>query len=145
MKFDAVGTAGERSWMLVFESGDRVLEHLLRFAAGADVRTCRVSGIGALAEATIAFFDRDARRYEEIPVAEQVEVLGLVGNITRGPDADRRAHLHVTLGRRDGSTLGGHFIDGTVWPTLEVFVVETASDIGRAIDAESGLPLCTLE
>lgn len=147
MKFDSIGTVNERAWLLAFESGDRVLDELLRFAAAADARTCRLSGIGALSEASIAFFDRDSRRYEEIPVAEQVEVLTLLGSITLGPEGDRRVHLHATLGRRDGSTLGGHFVDGTVWPTLELFVIEVAADVRRAVDPESGLPLidCTLE
>ncbi len=144
MKYDMVGTAEQRVWLLVFEAGDRVLEAILRFANEADVRACEVRGIGALSDVSIAFFDRDSRRYEELPVSEQVEVLALLGNITLGPEAERRAHLHVTLGRRDGTTLGGHFIDGTVWPTLEVFVRETAGVIRRTADPESGLALIDL-
>lgn len=145
MKYDVVGDAHQRAWLLVFEAGDRVLEDILSFAAEAQLRAGRVSGIGALSEAEIAFFDRDSRRYEEIPVGEQVEVLAMLGNITLGPESERRAHLHVTLGRRDGSTLGGHFINGTVWPTLELFVIEMTSEVRRVLDLESGLPLCTLE
>ncbi len=145
MKYDVVGDAHQRVWLLVFEAGDRVLEGILSFAAEAQLRAGRVSGIGALSEAEIAFFDRDSRRYEEIPVGEQVEVLAMLGNITLGPESERRAHLHVTLGRRDGSTLGGHFINGTVWPTLELFVIEMTSEVRRVLDLESGLPLCTLE
>jgi predicted DNA-binding protein with PD1-like motif len=139
-----IDTAEHRGWLLVFEAGDQVLEGILRFAAEADVRACHVSGIGAFSDATIAFFDRDSRSYKNIPVAEQVEVLALLGNITLGPEAEWRSHLHVTLARRDGSVLGGHFVDATVRPTLEVFVRETAAVIRRTPDPESGLALIQL-
>ena len=141
MKYDMIGTAEHRVWLLVFEADDRVLEGILRFAAEADVGACHVSGIGAFSDATIAFFDRDSLGYEHIPVAKQVEVLALLGNITLGPEGEWRAHIHVTLSRRDGSTLGGHFIDATVWPTLEVFVRETTAVIRRSLEPESQLPL----
>ena len=140
-----IGSPDARIWLLVFDAGDAVLEGLLSFASETDVRTSRVNGIGAFSECSIAFFDRDSRAYEEIPVSEQVEVLSLLGNITLGPEGRHRLHVHVTLGRRDGSTLGGHFLDGRVWPTLEVFVTETTGTIARAVDEDSGLPLCTLE
>lgn len=145
MKYEMIGTPESRRWLLVFESGDRVLDALLAFAAEAGVRACEVSGIGALSSCAIAFFDRETSTYEEIPVPEQTEVLSLLGNITLGPDGGHRLHAHVTLGRRDGSTLGGHFLDGQVWPTLELFVREMGASVGRRIDEESGLPLCTLE
>ena len=144
MKYDMIGTSEHRMWVLVFEAGDHVIEEIQSFATATDIHTCHVSGIGAFSGTRIAFFDRDSRRYEEIPVDEQVEVLALVGNITGGPETERRVHLHVTLGRRDGSTLGGHLLDGTVWPTLELFVIETTANLRRQIDPESGLPLIDL-
>ena len=48
------------------------------------------------------------------------EVLSLAGDIAlegRQP----KLHLHAVLGRRDGSTVGGHLLTGVVRPTLEAF------------------------
>jgi predicted DNA-binding protein with PD1-like motif len=145
VRYESVGTPRRRAWALVFEAGDTVLEGLHTFATEVEARTSRVTGIGACSEATIAFFDRGTRHYDEIPVPEQVEVLSLIGNLTLDPAADHRFHLHAVLGRRDGSTLGGHFVNGTVWPTLEVFVEETSAVLERRTDPESGLPLIVLE
>ena len=69
-------------------------------------------------QARLGFFDRDARDYVPIPVGGQVEVLSLVGDVAEQDDQPV-VHLHAVLGRRDGSTIGGHLLRGEVWPTLE--------------------------
>ena len=145
MNHEMIGTPEARAWLLVFESGDQVSDELLRFALEADVRACHISGIGAFSECRLAFFDRASRAYEEIPIDEQVEVLSLLGNLTIGPGGEHRLHAHATVGRRDGTTLGGHLLAARVWPTLELFVTESRATIQRRVDEESGLPLCTLE
>lgn len=141
MRYASVGTPEQRAWALVFDGGDSVLAGLVGFAGEVEARSASVSGIGALSAATIAFFDRRTRRYEEIPVGDQVEVLSLLGSLSLDQEGEYRFHLHATLGRKDGSTLGGHFIDGVVWPTLEVFVTETSAVLQRRLDPDSGLPL----
>jgi predicted DNA-binding protein with PD1-like motif len=55
----------------------------------------------------------------------QTEVLSLVGEITT-ENGEPLVHGHVVLGRRDGSTLGGHLLRGVVRPILIVTVNEWA-------------------
>ncbi|MFQ8434101.1 PCC domain-containing protein [Amaricoccus sp. W119] len=50
-------------------------------------------------------------------------------------------HVHVVLGRRDGSALAGHLKSGEVRPTLEIIVTETPSHLRRTYDATTGLTL----
>jgi predicted DNA-binding protein with PD1-like motif len=50
-------------------------------------------------------------------------------------------HLHAVLGRRDGSTIGGHLLRGEVWPTLEVIVAEVGPELTKRIDPQTGLAL----
>jgi predicted DNA-binding protein with PD1-like motif len=49
------------------------------------------------------------------------------------------------LGRRDGSTLGGHLIEAHVRPTLEAIVIESPAHLHRCHDAETGLALIRLD
>jgi predicted DNA-binding protein with PD1-like motif len=51
------------------------------------------------------------------PVAEEVEVLSLLGDVA-DHDGQAEPHLHAVLGRQDGSAIGGHLLRGEVWPTL---------------------------
>jgi predicted DNA-binding protein with PD1-like motif len=50
----------------------------------------------------------------------------------------------VTLGRADGSALGGHLFEGRAGATLELFVEELPGEVRRAEDAATGLPLLDL-
>ncbi len=43
-----------------------------------------------------------------------------------------------------GSAHGGHFLDGRVWPTLEMIVTETPAPLRRTHDPETGLALLDL-
>lgn len=126
--------------MLVFEREDEIVETLLAFARGERIGAATLTGLGAFREATLAYFDRGRHDYVPIPVHEQVEVASLLGNIGR-QDGEPRAHLHGVLGRPDGSALAGHVLDGRVWPTLEVVLVEGEGELRRAIDEETGVPL----
>lgn len=131
---------GIRMFAVVFQSGDEVSEGLLRFAGEHRVTSAGFTAIGAFSRVTLAFFDPEKKEYEEIPVEQQVEVLMLAGNIANYK-GQPRVHAHVIVGLRDGSTRGGHLMDATVRPTLEVLVTETPGHLRRRVDAETGLPL----
>lgn len=129
-----------RTYTLVFESGDSVVDELLAFAAEHDLSASHLTAIGAFRGAMLGFYDVAAKRFEEIPVEEQVEVVSMTGNITRY-EASTQLHAHVVLGRRDGSTVGGHLLGATVHPTLEMMLVETPGTLQRRHDEATGLPL----
>jgi predicted DNA-binding protein with PD1-like motif len=77
-------------------------------------------------------------------VEEQVEVLSLTGDISLAPDATPQLHVHVVLGKHDGTAHGGHLLEAEVRPTLEVVVTETPANLRRRQDPESGLALIAL-
>jgi uncharacterized protein len=78
--------------------------------------------------------------YDPIPVGEQVEVLSLIGNITQS-EGKPKVHTHAVLGMRDGTAIGGHLMEGHVWPTLEITLDVLPVTIERVIDEETRLPL----
>jgi len=129
--------APQRSFLLVFDKGDDVLATLRAFAASQAIRGASFVALGAFRSATIAYWNPATKEYEQIAVDEQVEVLSLAGNL------GNKIHAHVTLGRRDGSTLGGHLIAATVFPTLEMTVVAYDEAIVRETDEETALSLIT--
>jgi uncharacterized protein len=56
-------------------------------------------------------------------------------------DGAPATHAHVVLGRRDGSTVGGHLLHAAVWPTLEVMLHELPAHLQKRYDPEPGLTL----
>jgi uncharacterized protein len=131
---------GARTYAVVFDTDDEVSEGLLRFAKENEITGASFTAIGAFRRATLAFFDLDTNEYERIPVDEQVEVLTLAGNIGRH-EGEPKVHAHVVVGKRDGTTRGGHLLDAHVRPTLEVVVTETPEHLRRVEDPATGLPL----
>jgi predicted DNA-binding protein with PD1-like motif len=131
---------GGRTFVLVFEKGDGAMAGLHSFARDHGLTAARFTAIGAFSDAKLGYFDRERKDYAEIDVREQVEVLSLLGDVAV-EDGDARVHAHVVLGRSDGSALGGHLLEGHVWPTLEVVLDESPAHLRKRSDPETGLAL----
>lgn len=132
---------GQRTYVLVLETDDEVMACLDQFAAAEKVGAAQMTAIGALAGATLMYFDWDSKDYRRIPVSEQVEVASLIGDIAEGPDGKPSIHVHLVVGRRDGTAMAGHLAEARVRPTLELIVTESPTHLRKVKDAESGLPL----
>lgn len=133
----------ERIFVLAFEAGDEFVEAIRQFATEQKVNAGWFNGLGAFREATIAYFLLEEKRYEEIPIVEQVEVASLTGNLALKDDAIV-VHAHVVLGRRDGAALAGHLVRGVVCPTLELMLIEAQHLLMRKRDPQFELPLLDL-
>ena len=140
MRHQLINEAPERTFALVFERGDDVMSNLQGFAAEQGLTASRFTAIGAFERATLGYFDWERKDYEHIPVEEQVEVLALTGDVAL-EGTKPKVHAHVVLGRRDGSTVGGHLLEARVRPTLEVLLVDAPSHLCRVHDPVSGLAL----
>lgn len=139
MKAKTLSYDGGTLRALIFETGDEVVSVLADFARRENIRAARFTGIGAFRSAKLAYFDWETKDYVPIPVEEQVEVLVLAGDLAW--DGDKPvAHVHVVLGRRDGTTVGGHLSAAVVRPTLELMFTQ-AGALERRHDSESGLAL----
>ena len=132
---------GRRSFAIVFGTGDEVAGGLFAFAHEHGVSGAYFTGIGALREVTLGYWDWETKDYRPIPVREQVEVLSLAGNIALAPDAGPKVHAHVVVGKADGTAHGGHLLEGHVRPTLEVFLVESPRHLRRTHDPTTGLAM----
>ncbi|MBX3028541.1 MAG: DNA-binding protein [Chloroflexi bacterium] len=137
-----------RTHAVVFDEGDEVMTGLRAFAAETGADAASLVAIGAFSDVTLGYFDLAAKDYRRIPVREQVEVVSLVGNITRAQDDDdptRTVHAHVVVARADGAALGGHLLEAYVRPTLEVIATESPRHLRRRHDPATGLALIDVD
>ncbi|KXK62790.1 hypothetical protein AWW66_06275 [Micromonospora rosaria] len=142
MRMTELTDGGCRVIVVAVDKGEDAVEVVNEVAARSDVRGARVTAVGGFRRAEVGYFDRDARDYLRIPVAEQVEVLSLLGDVAESQGRPA-LHVHAVLGRRDGSTVGGHLLRGEVWPTLEVIISEVGGSLVKRVDPETGLALLT--
>lgn len=130
----------ETTHVLVFGTDDEVVSTLEAFAREHEITAAHFTAIGAFRELTLGYFDWERKEYEEIPLAEQVEVLTLAGDVAL-KGAEPSVHAHVVVGKRDGSAHGGHLVEARVRPTLELVLVESPAQLRKEHDPETGLAL----
>lgn len=75
---------------------------------------------------------------------EQCELLSLVGDVAEGQDGPI-VHVHAVLGLSDGTTRGGHLLEGRVFPTLEAIVTETPAELRKILRPDIGIALIDLD
>jgi uncharacterized protein len=143
MKYQLIHDGDLKSWAVVLDPGDEVIASLCRFAREARLTASQISAIGAFSDATIGFFVLEKKDYNKIHINEQVEVLSLLGDVAL-QGADPKLHLHVVLGKHDGTAHGGHLLKAHVQPTLEVIVTEAPKHLVRTFDSATGLALINL-
>lgn len=132
---------GQRTYVVVLETGDEIMASLKSFAAEERIKTAQFTAIGALSDVVLMYFDWEKKEYLRIPMREQVEVASMIGDMVEDPDGKPSLHVHLVVGRRDGSAMAGHLGDAHVRPTLEAIVTESPSYLRKVKDLESGLAL----
>ncbi len=109
---------------------------LLAFVREKQITAGHFTAIGAVSKAVIGFFDRKSRDYTKTSQDGQAEVLSLIGDVAVTEKGESGVHAHMVLGLPDGSAKGGHLIEATVWPTLEVVLTESPE--APAADVSAG-------
>lgn len=135
-----VDTEAEKTWAIIFETGEEAMAGLVAFAEKQSIESAHFTAIGAFSRAVLGYFDWETKQYARIPVDEQAEVITLLGDIAV-EDGKPKVHAHAALAKRGGVTVGGHFIEGHVRPTLEVMLSRTPATLERKFDPASGIAL----
>jgi predicted DNA-binding protein with PD1-like motif len=114
---------------------------LKQFIAAENISAAQLTAIGAFSDLVLMYFDWQKKEYLRIPVREQVEVASLIGDVAQAPSGKPALHVHLVVGKRDGSAMAGHLGEAHVRPTLEVILTESPAHLRKVHDPESGLAL----
>ena len=132
---------GQSTHAVVLETGEEVMDCLQKFATAERIFAAQITAIGAFSDLVLLYFDWEKKDYLRIPVREQVEVASLVGDIAQAPSGAPALHIHLVVGKRDGSALAGHLGEAHVRPTLEVIITESPAHLRKVKDEVTGLAL----
>lgn len=132
------------TYLVRLETGEEVISSLRNFANAYRIGFGAVRAIGTFQRITLGYYDLDTKSYQHKDLEEPVEVLNMTGNITKREDGQRHVHAHVTVGRSDYTTLGGHVVEATVGPTVEAVIETVPTTIRRRHDPDTNLELWDL-
>jgi hypothetical protein len=144
MKTKVVQAGPDTVVVAVLDPGDDAVAALSDLARERRLASSQITAVGAFERAVVGWFDRAEKEYRRIPIDEQCEVLSLVGDIAESADGPQ-LHTHAVLGLSDGTTRGGHLLEGLVWPTLEVVIRESPTPLHKTSRPEIGLALIDLD
>ena len=132
-------------YFLVFERGEEVFAVLSAFCEQNDVHWAQFSGIGAVEDVEIGYYDLPNRQYVFRAEKGPFEVANMDGNVAEFNEAPL-IHAHAVLSRCDESLecVGGHLRKATVAVTLEVCMWVVTQPLLREFDDEIDLNLISI-
>ncbi|NJE25047.1 DUF296 domain-containing protein [Thermococcus sp. MV5] len=132
-----------RAFLFRVPEGKELLSFINKFAKKHNVLIGTVSVIGTLRDPKIGYFEEDKKQYKVIELKGTYELVSALGNISLKDD-EPFAHIHVSLGDKEGRMLGGHLVEGEVF-VAEVFIQELLGELLERKPKENGLALWDAE
>ena len=116
-----------RTYLFKLPKGKDLLEELIDFCHDNQVKCGVVSVVGAVSNATIAYYDQSKKKFEKAQIDEELELLNLTGNISI-QDNRPMVHAHVTLADKEHAVIGGHLLPGTKIFVCEAYIQELVGE-----------------
>lgn len=145
MQFESLDDSST-AFLVVLDAGEELISVLEQFAdQHAGGREVSFTGLGAASSVHLLAFDVEAQQYKtSARIDEQVEIASVVGNIGQY-EGKPIVHAHLVVGRRDGTTAGGHAKEAHIRPTCELTVRIHDHSAVKRVNAEWNAPLYDLD
>ena len=136
MKTFAVDTG----YVVRLDLNEEVIETLTNFVEKEGLAGGTISGIGALKDVTLGYFDPERKEYIKKTFPKEMELVQLTANITH-VDGKPFIHAHAIVSGADYIARAGHLFSATIAITGEMFVLPTDTRIKRSLDPVTGAKL----
>lgn len=125
-------------YMIRIDRGEEMLTALKAFCQAEAITAAEVVGIGAADRVTVGLYNVEEQSYHSQTFEGEFEITNLTGSVSQ-KDGEVYLHFHITCGRADFSTFGGHLNACQISGTCELHLVNLSGVIGRKHDPETGL------
>lgn len=107
--------------VVVLEKGESILPSLKEVAEKHNFYGF-FSGIGAVKDPTIGYYNTENEEYQFKEMEGEYEVVSLLGNISQN-EGERIVHAHIALGNNNYRLYGGHLKSAQVAVILETLLI----------------------
>ena len=128
----------DNRYIVSIDNHTEIVKALNAFCKEKGIMSGSISGIGAIGELTLRFFNPKTKAYDDKTFREQMEISNLTGNIS-SMDGQVYLHLHITVGRSDYSALAGHLLSATLNGAGEFVVEDYGESVSRVYNPDLGL------
>ena len=129
-----------RRYILRFDLGEDAIETLKGFCVEEKIVSGFVSGIGAVSEVVLGFYDLANKRYIDNSIVKNMEIASFSGNFSVFEN-EPVIHAHGVFSDESGVCIGGHVKKMVVAATCEAFLIKLDEKIERIKNSEIELNL----
>jgi predicted DNA-binding protein with PD1-like motif len=127
-------------YLLVLDRDEELVSTVTAFLEERGILGGNVTGIGALKNHTMGFFDVEKQEYLKRTFEENMELGNLTGTIGT-VDGKPFLHAHATVCGPELIAFTGHLFKGEVAVTAELTITDFETELPRAEDEDLGLKL----
>lgn len=125
-------------YIISVSTGEEIVKALNLFCEERKIKSGNITGLGAINEVTLRFFNPETKKYIDKTFREQMEISNLTGNIST-MNGKPYLHIHITVGRADYSSRAGHLLSAVLNGAGEFVVEDLGEDIERTYNPTLGL------
>lgn len=126
------------NYLVRLDLNEEITESLTHFLKNEGIQFGAIRGIGAARDVELGYLDMNTKQYLRKPIADELEILSLSGNITV-KEGNPFLHMHGVFSDREFRVHGGHFFRGIISCTGEFTLTLTGkSNISRRARPDLG-------
>ena len=130
-------------YVIRIKRGEMIINSLTKFCQKLKITNAFFYGIGALDKFTLANYNVDKQKYSDKNFSGAYELANITGNVFDSKDS-LIIHSHAVLSDEKMKPVAGHFVEGRVSGTVELYFKKFNSKIAKKFDKETGLKLANL-
>ncbi|MBC8589001.1 PPC domain-containing DNA-binding protein [Paratissierella segnis] len=127
-------------YVVRLEKGEEIVSSLKELSRKEKISLGRISGIGAVGEVEIGYFETKIKEYHSKVLKGDMEILNLNGNISE-MNNEVYLHLHITIADDNLNAVGGHLNSAIISATGEIVIDVIEGKVDRELDEDIGLNL----
>ena len=132
-----------QGYLVRCDIGEDLVRVLTKFAGDNNIGSGSVTGLGAVKDPVLGYFDLDQKVYLKKKLSGNFELLNLTGNFSR-LGSDVILHCHAIVSDVELNVFGGHLFEGVIAVTGEFHVYPGGIVVNRGADETTGLNLIKL-
>lgn len=127
------------NYILSVNNHCELVSSIFDLAKCENIKSGEISGLGAINEATLRYFNPDTKKYSDKTFYGQKEIANLIGNISL-KDNLPYLHLHITLSDENYNAIAGHLMNAKISGACELFIKTIPSiSVKRSFSESIGL------
>ena len=122
------------------DKGEYINQKLLEIAECESLTSGWISGLGAISDVEVAYYEIDEKVYVKKNYKDDYELLSLTGNVTL-LNQKPFIHTHISFSDTKFNAYGGHLFDAKVIAACELLILCSPYTINRKLNCNIGLSL----